>query len=97
MKEKKRVHLVFLKANLKFDGRVFSLINTLSSAYPNDEIIVYNYDVNVDETIEVQKNTKITYFKSFFEKYSKYKIFRALRLVEYSVSSFFKLLRYKPE
>ncbi|MFS4431878.1 glycosyltransferase [Chryseobacterium sp. S90] len=97
MKEKKRAHLVFLKTNLNFDGRVFSLINTLSFAYTNDEIIVYNYDVNVDETIRLQKNTRIIYFKSFFEKFNKFKVFRALRLLEYSINSFFKLIYYRPE
>ena len=97
MKGKKIVHIVLLKAKLNYDGRVFSLLNTIASAYSNDEIIAYNYDKGENKKIEVQKNTKIIYFKSLFEKFNRFKIFRALRLIEYSINSFLMLLYYRPK
>lgn len=88
-------HFVFFKSNLKYDGRIFAFINTLSMAFPNDIINLYNYDKNVVD-ISLPENVKLIYFKSLFEFLYKFKIFRGLRFLEYNLKSFFYLLIKRP-
>lgn len=89
-------HFVFFKSDLKYDGRIFAFINTLSMAFPNDIIYLYNYDKNVVD-ICLPENVKLIYFKSLFEFLYKFKIFRGLRFLEYNLKSFYYMVVKSPK
>lgn len=52
-------HCVFYKTNIKYDGRVFAIVNTLALSYPNDRIYIIEYPISTNTLYQFPKNVII--------------------------------------
>jgi len=94
MKTKK--HCVFIKTDLRYDGRVCAIIKTLALAFPADTVYVYaltNENINISFPANVQYNR----YRSLFAQLSKKHIFQIFKTMEFALFSFFKLLWLNPK
>lgn len=91
---RKLKHIVCCTANLKYDGRVTSLINSIAEAAPSDDVIVFNLN-STEKSFECQyPNVKYKYLGLNVRRKS-----RVLRYVEcflYFAIVFFRLLLLRP-
>ena len=94
MKIKK--HCVFIKTDLRYDGRVCAMIKTLAEAFPSDMIYVYAL---IDKNINVSfpSNVKYNRCRSLLVHFPKKHIFQIFKSIEFVFYSFFKLLYLKPK
>jgi hypothetical protein len=90
-----RNHCIFIKTDLRYDGRVCAIIKTLSKSFPSDHIYIYAL-IDKDVDINLPKNVKYCRCKSLLNHFPKQHVINALRAVEFAVYSFFKLLFLKP-
>lgn len=89
-------HCVFYWTNLNYDGRVCLIISSLASAYPNDEIFLFEYPSGKHSNPAFPRNVKIIRPRLLFSNLSKppFKIFKTL---EFALRSFFFLLAKRPK
>lgn len=90
-----RKHCVFIKTDLRYDGRVRALIKTLSVSFPEGVIYVYNlidYDINVD----IASNVRYKRYKAFSRILPRSHFVQILKAFEFAIFSFFTLLFKNP-
>ena len=89
-------HFVCCTTDIRYDGRVYSLINTLSQAFPNEKIHIYNL---IDKNIQISfPLPNIIYHRiGFLIKYfPESRVIRLLSCCGYALFVFFNLLIYRP-
>ena len=88
-------HCVFIKCDLKYDGRVCAIIKTLAYVFPADNVYVFAL-VDKDACVSLPLNVKYIKHRSIFF-FSRKHIFQAFKAIEFAVFSFFELLYLKPK
>lgn len=93
----KKNHCVFYRSNLKYDGRVCSLIRTLALSYPNDKVFLYEYTIQKEYYIGFPSNVVIVKSKLLCNWFKKSYIIQRLKNFEYALRSFVFLLLKNPK
>lgn len=90
-------HCVFYRTDLKYDGRVCAIIQTLAMAFPNDQILLYEYPVNNDIYYGFPENVKIIKSKLVVGTKITSHFIQQLKALIYAINSFIFLLRKRPK
>jgi len=89
-------HCVFYRTNLKYDGRVCSIIRSLALAYPKEHILLYEFTINNQIYDSFPENVTIIKPKILLNKFEKSRILKLLKAFEYNIKSLLFLLKHKP-
>lgn len=95
MKKRIQKHCVFIKTDLRYDGRVHALIKTLSVSFPEDVIYVYNL-IDDDINVNIASNIRYKRYRAFSQILPKSHFVQILKAFEFVFFSFFVLLLKHP-
>lgn len=90
-------HVVICKTDLRYDGRITSIINTLSNSFKKDEIIVYNL---IDYYISphfLNKNVEYYGFISLLNRFKRSHLIQVIKSIQFNIYVLFKLIKYSPK
>lgn len=93
----KKNHCVFYRSNLKYDGRICSLIRTLALSFSNEKVFLYEYTIQKESYIGFPSNVVIIKSKLFFNQFRKSRIIQILKNFEYALKSLIFLIKKNPK
>lgn len=90
-------HCVLYRSNLKYDGRVSTIIRTLALSYPDDNIFLYEYPESSEYYSGFPENVQIIKCNFILNKLKRSYFIQVLKGIEYTIKSLFFLLRKRPK
>lgn len=90
-------HCVFFRSDLRFDGRISSIIRTLANSYPDDEVYLFEFVYNQYEFDELPSNAVFVRRKLLFGHGKSTPLKRLLLYIEYALKAFVFLIIKRPK
>jgi len=88
-------HCIFFRSDLRYDGRICSLIRTLANTYPDDKVYLYELIDSNYTFSDLPSNVEFRSPKLFSNLFKNNAIFKRLRIVEYAFYAFFFMLFHR--